>query len=314
MIATLFSLAGSALAAPTAAEKETARKLVKSGRAKKKDGDLKGALEDFRAAHAIMGVPTTGLELGKAQLEANRLVEARDTLLSVARTPAVPGEPRPFVQAREAAKKLAQDVEPRIPQLRLEFTHVPPGAKLDVSVDGTEVAAPALSAPLSLNPGRHVVVVSLDGKEKRSDVGLSEGQIRELSLDLSSLTPTQKARAAPPKTSKAGTSPLVYVGFGVAGAGALVGTVTGVMALSKASSVKSDCVDNRCPPSTHEDIDSGRTLGTVSTIAFVVGGLGAGVGIWGLLHPETHEDEKRPAGTSASLFVGAGSAGVRGSF
>src|SRR5262245_39056748 len=54
---------GSALAEPTAAEKETARALVKSGREKRASGDLKGALADFQAAHAVMHVPTTGIEV-----------------------------------------------------------------------------------------------------------------------------------------------------------------------------------------------------------------------------------------------------------
>ena len=63
------SVTTASLAAPTAADKETARGLVRSGRTKKKQGDLDAAIEDFAAAHAIMNVPTTGTELGKAQLD-----------------------------------------------------------------------------------------------------------------------------------------------------------------------------------------------------------------------------------------------------
>src|SRR5215468_3304078 len=86
----LSILAPRALAAPTAAEKETARALMKSARDKRRASDLRGALVDFTKARAIMNVPTTGLEVGKTQMDLGLLVEARDTLLEVARSPAAP--------------------------------------------------------------------------------------------------------------------------------------------------------------------------------------------------------------------------------
>jgi len=84
------------------------------------------------------------------------------------------------------------------------------------------------------------------------------------------------------------------------------------MALSKKSSVDEECVDNRCPPSTHDDIDSGRTLGNVSTIAFIVGGVGAAVGVYGLLSGSSEPAEAETA--RAEPWIGLGSAGVRGRF
>ena len=41
----------------------------------------------------------------------------------------------------------------------------------------------------------------------------------------------------------------------------------------------------RCPPGTYGDIDRGETLGTISTIAFAVVGLGAVITVFGLLNP-----------------------------
>ena len=66
-----------AFAEPTAAERETARTLLLSGRDKKKAGKLKDALNDFERANGIMHVPTTALDLGKAQEALGLLVEAR---------------------------------------------------------------------------------------------------------------------------------------------------------------------------------------------------------------------------------------------
>jgi hypothetical protein len=90
----LFALAGmqvqgAALAAePTAADRETARTLLIDGREKLSAGDAKGALQSFQAAHAIMGVPTTGLDLARAQAALGDLVGARATALGVASPPA----------------------------------------------------------------------------------------------------------------------------------------------------------------------------------------------------------------------------------
>jgi hypothetical protein len=260
-----------------------------------------------------MGVPTTAVALGKAQIEAKKLVEARDTLLSVARIPEAQREPRQFVQAREEAKQLAREIEPRIPQLQIELRGADKDADVGIRVDDIELKPAALSAPLSLNPGSHSVVATVGDREKRTEVTLIEGQKESLVLDLSGLgaeRPPVVPPTEPESLADSTTSPLVYIGFGVAGAGVLVGSITGIMALSKKSSVDDDCVDDRCPPSTHDDIDSGRTLGDVSTIAFIVGGAGAAVGVYGLFSGGAPEAEK----AGAQPFVGLGSAGVRGRF
>ncbi|MBB1180651.1 hypothetical protein DSM05_16030, partial [Pseudomonas sp. FW305-3-2-15-E-TSA4] len=60
LVVLISSLTVSAFAAdPTAADRETARTLMASGRTKRDAGDLNGALKDFAAADSLMGVPTT---------------------------------------------------------------------------------------------------------------------------------------------------------------------------------------------------------------------------------------------------------------
>ncbi len=314
LAASLCFAAATASAEPSAAEKETARKLVKSGRAKRQAGDAKAALEDFKAAHAIMGVPTTGLELGRAQLELGLLVEARDTLLEVARSVPAPRESPLFAKSRGEAKELAKEIEPKIPQLTLELANAPEGVR--VLVDDAEVPSAALSAPLFLNPGKHVIVARAGEREKRAEVSVERGQSRTLTLDLSGLAASPKKKASPSTAQKPSGSTWVYAGFGVAGAGALVGSVTGLMALSKSSSVKEQCVDGRCPPPAHDDLDSARRFGTVSTLAFVVAGVGAGVGVYALLASGEDSSPERRASRPQRLeaWVGPGSAGARGSF
>jgi hypothetical protein len=57
-----------------------------------------------------------------------------------------------------------------------------------------------------------------------------------------------------------------------------------------------------------DDAKSGQTLGTISTIGFIVGGLGAAVGIYGLVWG------KPQASTSVAVSVGPMGGGLRGTF
>lgn len=300
-------------AEPTAGEKETARKLVKSGRAKLASGDAAAALSDLKAAHEIMNVPTTGLELGKAQIAAGKLVEARDTLLSISRIEQKPGEAPQFAKARKTAGELAKQIEPRIAALRIEVV----GAKDDQSprvlVDDTQVSDAMLRGPIAVNPGAHTVVVELGNERRRTEVSLGEGESRQVTVDVSSLAPSERPAprpVAPKREPAARTNPLVYIGFGVGGAAAAAGFISGYVAFSKAKDATEKCSGSRCPPETHDDIDTGRTMATVSTVAFVIAGVGAGVGVYGLLNPLPAE----PAGPSVGVWVGPDRGGVVGRF
>src|SRR5215510_7452879 len=84
------------LAAPGAAERETARGLLAEGDRLHAAGDLRGALSCFKSAHAIMGIPTTGLDVAEVEAELGMLVEARSSAMAAANLPATSGEPAVF--------------------------------------------------------------------------------------------------------------------------------------------------------------------------------------------------------------------------
>jgi hypothetical protein len=80
-------------------------------------GDLKGALEQFKAAHALVGSPLTGLELARAYIALGKLVEARETLLTVGRIPTRAEETANSANARKDSAQLASQLASRIPRL-----------------------------------------------------------------------------------------------------------------------------------------------------------------------------------------------------
>jgi hypothetical protein len=290
---------------PTAADVESALALYKDGKALREKGDLAGALEKLRAAHALVETPITALELGKAYAAAKKYVEAREVLLAVARIPVRKNESQKGADARVEAEALAQEVKPKLATLtvRVQPASARPPA---LAVDGVEIPAAAAAAPRVVNPGAHTLTASLDGRTAKGEVSLGEGESREVTLDLPAEGPAVPVQGDVRKR----TSPLVYVGFGTAIVGVAVGTVTGVMTLSSTSDIKGRCQGDRCPPAVQGDIDSSKTTGWISTIAFGVAAAGVAVGVIGLV---VGGGEAKPT-ARVRPWIGAGEAGVRGEF
>src|SRR5260221_7276029 len=90
---------------PTAQELETARSLYKEGKALRARGDLRGALEKLRAAHALGNTPVTGIELARTYATAGKLVDAREVCLGIARTAVASDETEKSAEARAEAAK-----------------------------------------------------------------------------------------------------------------------------------------------------------------------------------------------------------------
>jgi hypothetical protein len=313
MLAALLLVAVPAAAAPSDAEKKQARALMEEGDAAAAKKDHARALEKYRAADAIMHVPTTGLEVARTLAALGRLIEARDMALSVTRLEAPRNEPEPFVRARAEADQLAAELGQRIPSLEVVVT----GAQaFELHIDGKQVPAAAAGLPQKLDPGEHEVAVrSAAGKSATRKITLAQGQNEKLEITLSGGAASAAPPAAPRRSAgpaEAKTSPLVYVGFGVGAAGLLVGGVSGVLSLGKASDAKGQCDANRCPSSAQDDIDASKSWATVSNVGFAVAIVGAGVGVYGLL--SSKKGAEKPVARRTEPVVGPRFIGVAGRF
>ena len=278
-----------ALAEPNAAEIETARELYVEGLQLRDAGKLDGSLARFKAAHSLAATPITSLELGRAYALVSELAEARDVLLSVERMPVLATESPKAAKARIEAHAMAEQIRERMPALRLVFTREP-STPPHVTIDGAPVAPEALAAPIKVNPGTHSIIAeTTDGARATASVVLVEHEARTVALTLGGVTAPRKALTTPgraeqaklPTREPAGPTPWFYVGLGAAGVGVLAGAITGVLALSKADSLESQCTGSACPRSAEDDLSTSRTLGNVSTIAFVVAGAGVVVALVG---------------------------------
>jgi hypothetical protein len=309
-----------AQATPSVADKETARALMDTGDDRFEVRDYAGALEAYRGADAIMHLPMTGEALARAQAALGLLLEARDTALHVARLPEQPGENPKYAAARAAAASLADALAARIPSLIVTVSPSPAG--LTLRVDDAPVPPAALTLPRKVNPGKHVVVARAEGfADARVEVSVAERAALPVALALVAraaplrpvAVPAPGRVAAPAAVPARKLSPLVYVGFGVGGAGLLVGAVTGGLSLSQTAKLAADCNEaKRCAPGTAgaDELASATTLANVSNVGLGVGVAGALTGVLGIfLSRRDHA-----AAPAIKPVVGPSSLGVSGVF
>jgi hypothetical protein len=104
---------------------------------------------------------------------------------------------------------------------------------------------------------------------------------------------------------------LGWVGIGLGAAGVVFGTTTGIITGVKYGSLKEDCGGTRCVGTAKygDRVDSYSALRTMSTIGFIVGGVGAAAGITLLI-----TSPKRDSAPVVGLYVAPNAAGLEGAF
>lgn len=223
------------------------------------------------------------------------------------------------------AKKRLEEVEPLLSRLTID---VPEAARVDgltLTFDGTEVRRAAFGVALPVDPGKHEITASAPGKKEWSTHVNVTGQAQQMNVTIPVLedgppepTETQGAEmddVVTPRENRGRTQRIVGLslgGVGIVGIG--LGSVFGVTAMSQAKKAEDGgCVDEMCPSeAAGDDRDNARTSGTISTIAFAVGGAAAAAGV--VLYftaPPRSADEKPQVAWRARAFPIAGGANVR---
>jgi hypothetical protein len=313
--------------------RETARSLMDEGEQLRAAGDLRAALVRFKAAHALLHVPTTGLQLARAHRGLGEYVEARGVALEASHRRPTPDEPPVFAEARQEAAKLAEELAPKIPSLEVKV--LPGEATVLLRVDGVSLPEAARALPLKTNPGDHEVVIEASGfKPERRLVTLADGQALvlhvQLTLDPNAVPPSPIASDAPdvsPRRAAFGAAAVntnpedatadakrtrAYIGLGAGGVVLLTGVVTGVVSAIKTSTLKDRCQDERCGPATRDAMARANTFANVSNVTIPLGLVGIGYGLYELL--TLPAGEKRAEKQSALQLEWDGTmASVRGS-
>jgi len=316
LLAVSMAVASPALADPTPQEKETARNLMDEGRELRDDKkDPKSALERFKAADQIMHVPTTAIEVAVTQVALGQLVEAREALARVMSSQPQKGEPIQFREARAKAQSLDDSLAGRIPTLVVSLKGPSVGAT--VLIDGVALPASLIGLPARANPGHHVIVASTKATEGREEIDLAEGEKKEVAIELVSRGVDHETivKEQAPKETVQGGGGARTVGFvllGVGGAALVAGGITGVLTLTTQSDLSQKCPNHICGPESHDELTMGNTLGLVSTISFIGGGVLAAAGIITVIVGKPSAPKEEHA--RVVPWIGPGSMGLSGTF
>jgi len=228
------------------------------------DGQWQNAYEQFEKAEQLRHAPTLVLYMAHCQKNLGRLLAAERLYQRLRDEVLTEDASVQFRMAKEQAKSELAALRSRIPRLAVK-------AHSATRIDG----APA--SEIRVDPGKHRVEGVVDDKRIRKSVDVPEGQ--RMLVDL-----TQRET---PRPSSSGSSieepPWMLIGgvaaLGLGAAAAIVGGVTGGMALARTNDIKSRCTGTECLPEDAAAADDANTLATVSTVSFVVAGVAVPVGI-----------------------------------
>lgn len=211
-----------------------------------------------------------------------------------------------------SARQRAEKVAPKTPKLRIVIESPPEGAALQVDGAPADLAS-AIAGTAPVDPGAHALVVSAPrfvawkGSVTAGASGVVDAQVPPLVEDTGPEGPPP-----PPTFTTTRKVALGVAGLGVVAVG--VGSVFGLMAISKKNDATTSCGSNDpklCNVGGDVSLWSdAKSLGNISTIAFIAGGalVASGVAMWFLGAPST----SKPTVTGGIDPNGGGSLGLRG--
>ena len=226
------------------------------------------------------------------------------------------------------ARQRIEALEPKLSYLTINTWK---GQEVEVTRDGTLLDPAVLSTPIPVDPGEHTISAAASGKRAwntRVTVGENADRVTVsvpiLAVDTTvaaatSATPelpdstgnlhgdqTDKPRSESSDGSTQRTIGILAAAVGVAGVA--TGAVFGIKAASTWSDAKKIC-ESKCDERAHNLSEEAAQSGTISTIAFIAGGVGvvAGAVLW-FTAPSSRPDQR--VAFSASPF----GVEMRGSF
>ncbi len=332
-----LSLLAPAAHAQTAADRATARELGNDGQSALDKKDFATAEDRFRRADALFHAPTLLLGYARAEAGLGKVVNASEAYNRIVREGLPPGAPPVFVAAVEAARAEAGAVQARIASVTIAVTG--PDSPT-VTLDDQSVPVAALGVKRPVDPGAHVVKASADGwQAAETKFTVADAGAANAALTLTKLAGGAAAAGGPPSTQTAAVSGrararrraldtvgqpriprearsgrLASSGWARASSGLGVGAVTGILAIGKHSTLSTECTNGTCGPSAQNDLDSYHSMGTISTIGFIAGGVLAAGGLVLFLTAPHAASSAPTTGLRLTPFVGPGSVGAVGTF
>jgi len=326
VVAALVTGHAAAQNTPSAADIAQARDLGGQAQAAFEASNFAESEKLWTAAQKIYPAPTLTLGLARTQVKLGRLVLAHESYQKIIREQGSQANLTPaFADALAAAKSEIEGVNAKLANVVIT---VDGASNPTVTLDDQPVSAGGLGLKRPVDPGQHTVKAEAPGFQPATTTfQVGEAGLAEAKLHL------EKAGDAPPTgtgpapvtnntveehpvvldSKKSSRKTLAYVAWGVGGAGLVFGAITGLLAIGKHGDLADKCTGDKCPSAQKSDIDSYKTMGTLSTVGFIVAGAGVAVGtVFFLTAPKS--DAKAALAPRVVPYVGASGGGVVGRF
>ncbi|MGC4094032.1 MAG: hypothetical protein QM756_40210 [Polyangiaceae bacterium] len=306
-------VAGTALA-QSSSDKAAAEALFVEGRKLMEAGRYTDACLKFEASQRLDPGVGTMLNLAECYEKSGRTASAWAEFREVISAARAAESKEREALARERAGVLEGRLSRLTIGLSAEAASTP---GIEIRRDGAVVDSAEIGTSIPVDPGKHVIEANAPGRKKwfkTVELAADASQVDVLVPALASVQDSggsvggsTTTDSAPASGSGQRTVALVAGGIGVVGV--VVGSVYGLQASSKWKDAKAGCTSYPygCSPDALKGADDARGFATLSTVGFIVGGVGlaAGAVLW------------FTAGSSdkqTSVGVGPGSVMVRGRF
>jgi hypothetical protein len=348
---------------PSSAETAAARGLAVEGLKLADVGKCNEAVDKLARAEKLHHSAIVQGRLGECQIALGRLVDGTENLRKILREP-VPPNPSPALsKARERAQTALDGAKPKIAFLMISLKGPKEVGAATVTVDGESVPVALLDADRPTDPGEHVIEASAPGYLKASArVSVKEAERKAVSVRLDvdpnavaplpAPGPAESAagsqHAPPPATTlpaSRDTRPAIggdttsassaapnrtgaYIAWAIGGVAIAVGAGFGAVAMKGKSDLT--CPGNQCIPSDSDKLSQAKTMGNVSTVGFIVGGVGVALGTVLFFSASSSSSASNGVGRVANgtplpvktgiaaleprAFMGIGQIGLAGSF
>lgn len=237
----------------------------------------RAALATFERANERHAAPTLELYMARCNDQLGELLAARRLYRSVVSRPVPADASRPFHNARRDAVRELAVLLKRIPRIAVKVA-----AETQIRLDGVLVPSQQLHA-VDVDPGKHLLVAVAPGRAPMKKAIVVE-EAAELTVTFS--LDDHHPDVAEPVVSdgqsderRGGSIAPALVAYGIGGLGLGVGIVTGVMAVVQTNDLETRCdATLHCPRALQSEADATRAIATVSTVGFVMAGVGAAAG------------------------------------
>jgi hypothetical protein len=316
----LFAFALLAIAsgasAQSGANRAAAEALFEEGRRLMAENQLEEACRKFESSQRLDPGVGTLLNVADCYAKSGRTASAWAAFREAGSAARAQGS----AERENVARERAAALEPQLSYLTIVQWK---GQSVAITRNGNPVDPAMLDTPMPVDPGEHIVVAASPGKREWStkvNVG-PNGQRASVTIPILPDEPIAMQQPQPAEKGVAvdtgGSSPgqtqrYLAIGAGVVGvAGIVVGTIFGLNASSDWDEAQKCDEDPMCGNAGTLS-DDASSAATISTVGFIVGGLGlAGGAVLWLTAPS--EESNDPDRASVSVGLGLQGLTVRGS-